>query len=341
MLGNGSGDGQTLFLTAGNIGTALRDIAVEPIRLFSDELHCLGDLCRLLYLRIRRIRIAEPQVAGDRSGEQHALLRHKTDLLPQFFQRQITQFHAVQRNAALCGIVQTRDQIHQRGLAAAGAADDGCGLARFCGKTQIRQGILFGVRIAEMDMVECQNALAGVQVLRCLAFLDGSLCLQYLVNSSGSYRCTGQHDRHHGQHEERHDDHHSIGDKRRHRTDLHGAAVHTVCADPDDQNGQTVHNQHHHRHHKGHDTVDKQVGSGQIPVCLVETLFLGLFPSECTNDRQTGQNLTGDQVHLIHQHLHQLELGHCNGHQHADDPQNYQNRQDNDPAHACAGMYHL
>ena len=306
-----------------------------------DKFHCLCNFRRLLYFCIGSVRIAEPQVAGNGTGEQHALLRNKTDLLPQFFQRQVTQFHAVQRNAACCDIVQTGNQVHQCGLAAAGAADDRRGLVGLCREAKVCQSVLLRMRIAEADMVKGQHALAVLQMFRLCCFLYRGLGLQHFVNTFGCHRTTGQHDGHHSQHQERHDDHHRIRNECSHRANLHRAAVNAVRTDPHDQNGQAVHDQHHHRHHEGHDTVDKQVGLGEVAVRLVEAFFLGLFPSERPNDGQFGQDLTGNQIHLIHQHLHFLELRHSDRHQHADDSQNYQHCQYNDPAHAGSGVYHF
>ena len=73
VLGNGSGDSQTLFLSAGNIGTALCNGTVKPVGLLLDKFHCLCNFRRLLYFCIGSVRIAEPQVAGNGTGEQQKL----------------------------------------------------------------------------------------------------------------------------------------------------------------------------------------------------------------------------------------------------------------------------
>ncbi len=68
--------------------------------------------------------------------------------------------------------------------------------------------------------------------------------------------------------------------------------------------GYSVHDQHHSRHHKSHTSVDKQV-------CLCQ--ILGLLPqndlphvlsrAECTDNRNTCQNLTGYQIQSFDQSL--------------------------------------
>ena len=139
------------------------------------------------------------------------------------------------------------------------------------------------MRIAERNVVECQNASRLCEVLRSSRFLNRSLSLQYFVNSASCNRGTGQHHRHHGEHQERHDDHHCIGDECGHRANLHRTAVNAVGSNPDNQNRQAVHNQHHDRHHERHDPIDEQVGFGEVLVGSVEPFFFGFFSAECPN----------------------------------------------------------
>ena len=58
ILGNGSGNGQTLFLTSGNIGASLGDRIFQSVFFFLDKFPGLGDLGCSFYLFRRSVVIS-------------------------------------------------------------------------------------------------------------------------------------------------------------------------------------------------------------------------------------------------------------------------------------------
>ena len=84
--------------------------------------------------------VAEAQVAGDGAREQERLLRDEPDPAPQVLAAHLADVDAVDQHLAAGGVVEARDQVDQRRLAAAGAADDRGRLARSGAERDVRAG---------------------------------------------------------------------------------------------------------------------------------------------------------------------------------------------------------
>ena len=253
---------------------------------------------------------------------------------------------AVYGHAAAGHVVEAGDQVEQGGLAAAGGADDGSGLAGLCGKADVLQCVAVGTGEAEAHVVELHHALP-VLVFLCglgvgfVRVVDGGLGADDLVDAVCGHTGTGQHDGHHGQHQEGHDDLHGVGDEGNHLAHLHGAVVHGLAAEPDDEQAGAVHDQGHKGHHGHHGAVGEQLGAHQVLVGLVEALFLKLFAAEGTHRHDAGQDLAADEVQPVHQRLHDLELGHGHVHQEEDEQQQQSHVQYHDPGQARAAAHHM
>ena len=76
------------------------------------------------------VRVAPLQVVPDGAGEEHVLLQHNAHGVPQGGQVVVPHVAAADPHGALGGVVQAGDQLDQRGLGRAGAADDAHGLPR-------------------------------------------------------------------------------------------------------------------------------------------------------------------------------------------------------------------
>lgn len=133
-----------------------------------DKLGCLRNCGCLFDLRIRRIVFSEAQVGCDRSREQHTFLRHETDLIAQILHRNVSNIFSVERNLSARHIIETWDQVDQRRFTAAGASDDRRRLARLGNKVDVMQHILLGARITEVDVIEADNSVMNLQLLRIL-----------------------------------------------------------------------------------------------------------------------------------------------------------------------------
>ena len=159
---------QTLFLSAGYVRSALCNRGFVFVIFCLDKLGCLRNCGCLFDLRIRRIVFSEAQVGCDRSREQHTFLRHETDLIAQILHRNVSNIFSVERNLSARHIIETWDQVDQRRFTAAGASDDRRRLARLGNEVDVMQHILLGARITEVDVIEADNSVVNLQLLRIL-----------------------------------------------------------------------------------------------------------------------------------------------------------------------------
>ena len=130
MLQKRPRDAESLLLPAGDVGAALLDVGVIPVREGHDELVRLRALARLDEFLIRSIGISPAEILLDRPGEKHVLLQHDGDLIAQAFEVVILDVYAANEHLALGRVVKTGDEVDQRGLGTARAAQDAHGLPR-------------------------------------------------------------------------------------------------------------------------------------------------------------------------------------------------------------------
>ena len=161
LLDQGACDGQALFLPAGYVHAALGHLRLHPLRLGVDELTCLGDIGGQLQFLITGVLIAVEQVGLDRTGEQVALLRYEADAVAQFVLAHLPDIHAINLDGAITHLVKARDQADDRGFARAGGANEGRGLARLGGESNVVQSVLFSARVMETDIPEFDRPLEG------------------------------------------------------------------------------------------------------------------------------------------------------------------------------------
>ena len=93
---------------------------------------------------------------SDRSGEQVCALRHVADPAPQQFRRQPADVDSVHEHRALGGVDQARDEVDDRRLAGAGAADDRRRLAGFDSERDVVEYWMAGARVRDRDVTELQ-----------------------------------------------------------------------------------------------------------------------------------------------------------------------------------------
>ena len=138
---------------------------------------------------------------------------------------------------------------------------------------------------------------------RILRVCDAYFCLENVIDTKCCHVCSRKHDGHGCDHQEGHDDLHCVLDECHNVTYLHGSVINGIGTAVNDQYGNAIHDQHHSRHHKGHASVDEQVCLCQSLVCFLKTFFFVFLTAECTDDRDTGKDLTCYQVQFIDQCL--------------------------------------
>jgi len=101
-------NGNALLLPTGEL--PLRDACLEPVGEEADEPMCVGRASCLLHVSSCRIRPSVRNVLCDGAIEQHRLLPHQTDLLPQPLELERGDVHPVEQHTAGVWIVKALDQ---------------------------------------------------------------------------------------------------------------------------------------------------------------------------------------------------------------------------------------
>ena len=129
VLEKGARDADALAFASGQPHAALADLGLVAVGQALDEFVGVGRLGGLDDLLQRRLQAAVPDVVGDRPGKEHRVLGHHADLAAQRLEAQRPHVAPVEEHTPALRIVETRDQVHQRGLPGAGRPHDGDDLA--------------------------------------------------------------------------------------------------------------------------------------------------------------------------------------------------------------------
>ncbi len=132
----------------------------------------VGDGAGALDVRLGSVFIGVEQVLPDGAVEEVRLLGHHADLLAEVGQIEVPHVYAANAHGAAGNVVEPGDQIHHRGLAAAGSAHDGEHPAAGHGEVDIRQQGLFRV-VGEGYVVVGHVRVGDVGGLAVFRGLDG------------------------------------------------------------------------------------------------------------------------------------------------------------------------
>ena len=142
-----SRDGDALALAAREGVAALADHGVVALGEAHDELVGVGRSGRRLDLFEGRVGQSVGDVVADGDGEEERLVEDDADVLAQRRQGHVAHVVAVDGDGALGDVVEAVEQARDRGLARAGASDDGHGLA----------GVDVGVEVASGSPPRCRR----------------------------------------------------------------------------------------------------------------------------------------------------------------------------------------
>ena len=112
-----SGNGETLTLSARNIGSALRNWCVEFLGHCVDEVSSLCDLECFPKLVFGCVFIGKEKVRSNRAREKIRTLRNHRHPLPKRFRFKVSNIDIVDEDFALAAVNKTRNEIDQRGFA--------------------------------------------------------------------------------------------------------------------------------------------------------------------------------------------------------------------------------
>ncbi len=119
----------------------------------ADEIICPGQSGRGNAFLIRGIQLAEPDVVHDRAGEQVCVLQHNAQGVTQIVFFDQLDVNAVIGDHAALDVVESVDQVRDRGLAGTGGTDESDFLSRFGKQRNIMQDLLF-LGVAEVHIIE-------------------------------------------------------------------------------------------------------------------------------------------------------------------------------------------
>lgn len=108
-------DAQTLPLATGNTGPCLAKLAVKP----SDSVQKFirtGKPARLEHLLIGSVGVCPLEVLANRAREEYIVLQHHSHLRTQRMHVVVAHVMAAHNHAPLTRIVQSRYELHERGL---------------------------------------------------------------------------------------------------------------------------------------------------------------------------------------------------------------------------------
>ena len=101
---------------------------------------------------LRRVRLGVEQVFADRAVEEIAVLRHDADARPEIREIELAHVRARDLYAAARHVIKARQEVHDRGFAGAGGADDGVHLPARDGEVDVREQGLFRI-VGEGDVL--------------------------------------------------------------------------------------------------------------------------------------------------------------------------------------------
>lgn len=177
----GAGERDALALAAGQGQALLADLGVVPGGQGFDEPLGLGGAGGGPDLLLVRVGASVGEVGADRVGEEERVLGHQADRAAQGGVRQLAHVVAADADGAAVGVVEAGQEQRDGGLAAAGGADEGDGLALLDPQREPVQDGPLGV-VAEADVLELDGG-GRVGGQRGRALLDHRLGVDQLEDA--------------------------------------------------------------------------------------------------------------------------------------------------------------
>ena len=168
-----AGDGQQLPLALREVAAVAGEHGVVAILEAADEAVGIGELCRADALGVRGVEPAVADVLHDRAGEEVRILQHHAERPAQIALADLVDVDVVIADLAVLNVIEAVDEVRDRRLAGAGAADEGDLLPGLGIHLDVVQDGLFR-RIAEVHPVEGDAALE-------LAVGDGAVGLMRVL----------------------------------------------------------------------------------------------------------------------------------------------------------------
>ena len=166
-----TGNRNPLFLPAGKQDAAFADFRIQTFVQRIDKLIKAGAFYGIGNLFARSIFLAEKDIIANRTAEKEIILKDDGNFIPQRIDIQLADVYAVYHYLAAGYVIESGQQIDQRGFTAAGIADKSNGLADFYFQVNVvEHGFAFDIR--EADIFVFDAVFRGRQQFRSLAIND-------------------------------------------------------------------------------------------------------------------------------------------------------------------------
>ena len=181
---NGTGNRQTLLLSAGEISSALFNHIIQTALFCIYHIRCLGHFNRMPQLFLCRIRISPAQILCNRSLKQYGFLHDNTNALSQLRKRILSHIGSRNFYTSLGYIVKTRDQVDHRTFTGTGSTDNPDCLSFFHFQINICKRILRISRIFHGNMGKFHLQFTGCAFLcLCGRIRNRRYYLKHLLNT--------------------------------------------------------------------------------------------------------------------------------------------------------------
>ena len=191
IVRQGAGETDELALADGERGAALADGGVDALGERADKI-AQPDFVDSAFDRgaIDPGR-AEADVGLERAGEKEGILQDDAELLAQILNVDRANVDAVEKDLPALNIVKAQQQRDQSGLAGAGMADDGEGLAWLDAERNIAENPVFvgrlrHVAVAEPDIAKFDFAARSIEADGLCGGIDGEGLIEQLEDALGS-----------------------------------------------------------------------------------------------------------------------------------------------------------
>ena len=271
-----------------------------------------GRLAGFHQLLVGGVRVAPAQVLPDGAAEQHVLLQHHGHAVAQHVQ--VVVLHRVAAHGELTAgdVVKAGDQLHQRGLGAAGAAQDAHRLARADGQADVAEHVLAGgLGILEVHMVELHAAVLQLGAFALRRAHDLGPFVQHLHDALDGGPADDQLGEGHADHHQAHQNLSDIADEAHQFAAEHHAADDKLAAEPEDGDDAAVHRDLHDGHQGDDDALRLDGLVHQAVVGFPELLLFVLRAHEGLHHPDGDEVLlhAGVQPVIAGQHGDELGIG--------------------------------
>ena len=194
---------KSLLLTARDVAAALLDVGVVLVGEALNELVRLCEFADAHQLLVCRVGVAPAQILLDRAREEHVLLQHDRDLIAQCLDVVIAHVYAAHLDAALGHVIKPRDEVDQRSLGAARAAQNAYRLPRLDLEIDLfERAAVRLLGILEVDSVKLDVAVRDL-VDGVFGIGQSALFVEHLDDAVGGRLRDRDHDHDHRKHRQR------------------------------------------------------------------------------------------------------------------------------------------